>query len=178
VLANCIGAIIQVKERKADRIWPRMARSSLNTGTRRRLLRTWWNTQRMTETPEPKQPEPSTGGGVFGNLPDARPGTRSPRRNKAAKGKAAPATKAKAAGKSKPKAAAKPKPKAPKAAPAPSPPPPPSAAEEKRQAAEERPGGLADVAWAGIAVAAEAATLGVRLASRAIEAVRGNPERD
>jgi hypothetical protein len=124
----------------------------------------------MSETPEPKQPEPSTGGGVFGNLPDARPGTRSPRRNKAAKGKAAPATKA--------KAAAKPKPKAPKAAPAPSPPPPPSAAEEKRQAAEERPGGLADVAWAGIAVAAEAATLGVRLASRAIEAVRGNPERD
>jgi hypothetical protein len=170
VLANCIGAIFQVNERKADRIWPRMARSSLNTGTRRRLLRTWWNTQPMSETPEPKQPEPSTGGGVFGNLPDARPGTRSPRRNKAAKGKAAPATKA--------KAAAKPKPKAPKAAPAPSPPPPPSAAEEKRQAAEERPGGLADVAWAGIAVAAEAATLGVRLASRAIEAVRGNPERD
>jgi hypothetical protein len=124
----------------------------------------------MTDTPDPKQPEPSPAGGVFGNLPDARPGTRSPRRDKAAKGKAAPATKA--------KAAAKRKPKAPKAAPAPPPPPPPSAVEEERQAAAEQPGGLADVAWAGIAVAAEAATLGVRLASRAIEAVRGNSERD
>ena len=43
---------------------------------------------------------------------------------------------------------------------------------------EQQPGGLDDVAWAGVAVAAEAATIGVRLASRAIEAVRGNSERD
>jgi hypothetical protein len=33
-------------------------------------------------------------------------------------------------------------------------------------------GGLEDLAWAGIAAAAEAATIGVRLASRAMEAVR------
>jgi hypothetical protein len=33
-------------------------------------------------------------------------------------------------------------------------------------------GGVEEVAWAGITVAAEAATLGVRLVSRALEAVR------
>jgi hypothetical protein len=32
--------------------------------------------------------------------------------------------------------------------------------------------GIEDVAWAGVTVAAEAATLGVRLVSRALEAVR------
>lgn len=127
----------------------------------------------MTETSEPDEAKPDTQAGVFGNLPDARPGTRSPRRGGAAKAKAA--TSAKATAKPKPKA--KSKPKAPKSAPrtdAPPPPPP----EHQRPAAQQQPGGLADVAWAGIAVAAEAATIGVRLASRAIEAVRGNPERD
>ena len=34
----------------------------------------------MSEKPEPSKPEPAAQGGVFGNLPDARPGTRSPRR--------------------------------------------------------------------------------------------------
>ena len=38
-------------------------------------------------------------------------------------------------------------------------------------------GGVEDLAWAGIAVAAEAATLGVRLLSRAVEAVRKPPDR-
>ena len=38
-------------------------------------------------------------------------------------------------------------------------------------------GGLEDLAWAGIAAAAEAATLGVRLATRAMEAVRDAVER-
>jgi hypothetical protein len=37
--------------------------------------------------------------------------------------------------------------------------------------------GVEDVAWAGITVAAEAATLGVRLLSRAVEAVRKPTER-
>ncbi len=133
----------------------------------------------MTEKPEPSKAESAAQSGVFGNLPDARPGTRSPRRTSAAKAK----TQAKPAAKAATKA--KPKPKRPtptetpkaKASPAGSAPPPPRAA-EPQSGGQPQPGGLADVAWAGIAVAAEAATIGVRLASRAIEAVRGTPERD
>jgi hypothetical protein len=112
-----------------------------------------------------EQPEPETGteapaaGGVFGNLPGSRPGTRSPRRGSAA-------------AKSKPKA--KPSVK-------PGPRPAPEAKTAPRDAgpapADEPGGGLEDIAWAGVAAAAEAATLGVRLASRAIEALRGNSER-
>jgi hypothetical protein len=138
----------------------------------------------MSDEPESSKTEPPTQGGVFGNLPDARPGTRSPRRTSAAKAGGNAKTKGKqranAAAKATatPRANAKAKP-APKAAPAAKPPPPrPDAAEPRRPAPEQQPGGLADVAWAGIAVAAEAATIGVRLASRAIEAVRGNTERD
>ncbi len=128
--------------------------------------------------------EPTDQGGIFGKLPDSRPGTRSPRRASAAKteAKAKPASKAKAGAKprakAKPRAAPKRQPAAtpkttPPRGPAPSRPPDPD-----RPLAEQTPGGLGDIAWAGIAVAAEAATIGVRLASRAIEAVRGNPERD
>ena len=116
--------------------------------------------------------EPKDEGGIFGKLPDSRPGTRSPRRANAAQ-----ATK-----KAAPKARAKPKPKAaPKRAAPKKPPPepaPPRPAEPSRPIADQTPGGIGDIAWAGIAVAAEAATIGVRLASRAIEAVRGNPEKD
>ena len=43
--------------------------------------------------------------------------------------------------------------------------------------AEPEHGGVEDLAWAGIAVAAEAATLGVRLLSRAVEAVRKPADR-
>ena len=136
----------------------------------------------MTDQPEPNEPKPDTQAGVFGNLPDARPGTRSPRRDGASKRngakKAPAATKAKAATNAQAKAtpkAAKPK----VAKPAPRADAPPAAPREpQRPVGEQQPGGLADVAWAGIAVAAEAATIGVRLASRAIEAVRGNSERD
>jgi hypothetical protein len=133
--------------------------------------------ERMTETPQPKQPESDSQGGVFGNLPDARPGTRSPRRASSSKPKAAPKAKS-AAAKAKPAAKPKATPKPPQAARPVDPPPPPRPADPERPIADQQPGGLADVAWAGIAVAAEAATLGVRLASRAIEAVRGNSERD
>ena len=122
--------------------------------------------------------EPKDEGGIFGKLPDSRPGTRSPRRDnaKAATKKAAPSAKPKAA---KPKAA-KPKASMPKSVPkaAPRETPPARPAEPTRPLADQTPGGLGDIAWAGIAVAAEAATIGVRLASRAIEAVRGNPEKD
>jgi outer membrane biosynthesis protein TonB len=108
-------------------------------------------------------------GSVFGNLPDSRPGTRSPRRNRGAKTEAKP----KGTPKPKPKAATKPKPKA---APKPAPAAKPKAAPERDPARQEAGGGIEDLAWAGVAAAAEAATLGVRLASRAIEALRGNPE--
>ncbi len=43
--------------------------------------------------------------------------------------------------------------------------------------AEEGVAGLEELAWAGIAVTAEAATLGVRLMSRALDAARRATER-
>ena len=120
------------------------------------------------ETPETKPsaaPE-----GVFGNLPGTRPGTRSPRR-RSGNGSTKPAdTEKHQAG--------------------PSPPPPPPAPAEPPPAAErEAPvtadtGGspqissVEDLAWAGIAVAAQAATVGVRFASRALEAARKSVDRD
>jgi hypothetical protein len=121
--------------------------------------------------------EPGTGaeapaaGGVFGNLPGSRPGTRSPRRGSTAAARGDGGKRA-ASAKSKPKAkpSVKPRPR-----------PAPEAKTASRDAgpapADEPGGGLEDIAWAGVAAAAEAATLGVRLASRAIEALRGNSER-
>ena len=125
----------------------------------------------MPETPpDPADPEAATTpGSVFGNLPDSRPGGRSPRRDATRKPRAA---KAAAKPRAKASTATKPKPKpGPAAAPRPSPPPPEPAAEP------ESGGGLEDIAWAGVAAAAEAATLGIRLANRALEALRGNPEK-
>jgi hypothetical protein len=50
--------------------------------------------------------------------------------------------------------------------------------EPDRDAEADREGnGLEDLAWAGVAAAAEAATIGVRLASRAMEALRDSVER-
>ncbi len=126
-------------------------------------------------TPDRENPAPASGDrGVFGNLPSERPGVRSPRRGE---GKS---TKAKAGGTRSKKVApvgakaAKPAP----SAPAKAPPPPPRPAREQPppqrapEAAESGRGSVEEVAWAGITVAAEAATLGVRLVSRALEAVR------
>ena len=115
-------------------------------------------------------------GGIFGKLPDSRPGTRSPRRGAGDKAKPKPAATAKT--KAKPKAAPKRQPAAAPKVKAPREPAPPRPPDPERPLADQTPGGLGDIAWAGIAVAAEAATLGVRLASRAIDAVRGNSERD
>jgi hypothetical protein len=125
-------------------------------------------------------------GGVFGNLPDSRPGTRSPRRDAATRKRAAGGTsEANAAGAPrtpKPRRSA-PRRAAPRAQPrSPSKP----EAELEQRGAPEQPepgqptaegdapggGGLEDLAWAGVAAAAEAATIGVRLASRAMEALR------
>ncbi len=110
-------------------------------------------------------------GSVFGNLPDARPGGRSPRRDAAAKPRKAakPAAKRpakpKTTAKAATKASAKPRPK-----PAPTP-------GEAATAERESGNGLEDIAWAGVAAAAEAATVGVRLLSKTIETLRGNSER-
>ena len=133
------------------------------------------------ERSEQRPPE----GGIFGKLPDSRPGTRSPRRRSGAERAKASAAKASKQPAAKAKAASKPKPK-PEAAKRPSPVSlkPETAAKVEpsrppREAAAEPEGGrgLEDLAWAGVAVAAEAATVGVRIASKAIEALRGSQER-
>jgi hypothetical protein len=110
------------------------------------------------ETPTDEEPRPE---GVFGNLPRARPGKRSPRRGAGSERTARPAAEP--------------------------PPDPPTAARAAAQADAEPPDpasgdeprdrGLEDLAWAGVAAAAEAATLGIRLANRALGAVRKPPER-
>ena len=105
-------------------------------------------------------------GGVFGKLPASRPGTRSPRRS------------------TTPKAAAKPKADArPARNPDPEPQPPrreragPAEPEAADEPLAEQGGGIDDLAWAGVAAVAEAATLGVRLANRAFGALRDSVDR-
>jgi len=128
----------------------------------------------MTEEHKTEPEGDDSPGSVFGTLPDSRPGSRSPRR-RSGKGGGAAKAKAKPAAKAKPKRAAKPK-AAPRPRAAPKPPPSAPPEREREPAAAARGGGLEDLAWAGVAAAAEAATLGVRLASRAIESLRGNSE--
>jgi hypothetical protein len=115
------------------------------------------------------QDEPS----VFGNLPRTRPGARSPRRDQAA------AARDRAEAKRE------------QVSEAPSPEDDaerilagsrPAAREQEGPAdaspdgGEDDRGGLEELAWAGVAAAAEAATLGVRLANRAMESLRGGSE--
>jgi hypothetical protein len=112
--------------------------------------------------------------GVFGNLPSTRPAVRSPRRG-AAKNPAGAGAAAEVAGK-RSQPAGQPKRSVPRP---PRRPPParPPAAEPETPAAGAEHGSVEELAWAGIAVAAEAATLGVRLLSRAVEAVRKPADR-
>ena len=117
--------------------------------------------------------------GVFGNLPSTRPGSRSPRRradpaeSEQPKGsgetepKPAPEAPAPSRAKAKPAAAAR---ETPPAEPQPDPP-----AEPQSPAAGIH--GVEDLAWAGVAVAAQTATAGVRFASRALEAARKSIDR-
>jgi hypothetical protein len=112
---------------------------------------------------------------VFGNLPDARPGVRSPRRDRersASRGAGAPAAARAYRGAGRGRSSAPRRQAAP-------PPPEEAAAGAPRDEPAPAPerGGVEDLAWAGIAVAAEAATLGVRLLSRAMEAVRKPADR-
>jgi hypothetical protein len=122
----------------------------------------------MAEEAPETNPQPESEG-VFGNLPGTRPGSRSPRRGNTAGESAAPA-----AGGSR-------------AVPPPPPPPPadpPPATEREAPAAgtpdagQQRIASVEDLAWAGVAVAAQAATVGIRLASRALEAARKSVDRD
>lgn len=109
--------------------------------------------------------------GVFGNLPSSRPGARSPRRTAAGNGaptKAVPA----AARRAKPRPAPPPPRANPPRPPAPDPPTTPEAREPGQRIASPE-----DLAWAGIAVAAQAATVGVKVASRAMDAVRKSLDR-
>ena len=115
-------------------------------------------------------------GGVFGNLPGSRPAVRSPRRGDAG---GAAGGGAKAAG-GQSGSAAQPEPTVPQSPRGGSTRPPgrsPEAEPESPPPAGAEHGGVEDLAWAGIAVAAEAATLGVRLLSRAVEAVRKPADR-
>jgi hypothetical protein len=110
--------------------------------------------------------------GLFGRLPRSRPGTRSPRR---ATGAAAGRRGEEAA-----EAETPPPPAASGGARRPQPtsrPGHPAAQPSDDAAAEGQAAGLEELAWAGIAITAEAATLGVRLATRAIEAARKATER-
>ena len=134
-----------------------------------------WNT--MHDEPTTNREQPSRRAlddrGVFGNLPSARPGMRSPRRGdgrvEEAEAGGAKSTKPCAGGRQgrKPAPKAPPPPRRPQLATS-----PPSRSPRRRPSGGER-GGVEELAWAGIAVAAEAATLGVRLAEpRRSEAVR------
>jgi hypothetical protein len=118
--------------------------------------------------------------GVFGNLPRARPGVRSPRRDagkSSAKPRKAATQRSKAGSRTTPRAKrAAPRPATAPPRPTPSEPPPP-AGSGGEEAGSARGGGVEELAWAGITVAAEAATLGVRLLGRAVEAVRRPPDR-
>jgi hypothetical protein len=117
-------------------------------------------------------------GGVFGNLPGRRPAVRSPRRGDAGAA-AGGGGGAKAAGRQS-GSAAQPEPsvlRSPRAGSSRPPGRSPEAEPESPPPAGAEHGGVEDLAWAGIAVAAEAATLGVRLLSRAVEAVRKPTDR-
>jgi len=69
------------------------------------------------------------------------------------------------------------KPRTPRPPPSRSDAPPRARPEPEPQSERSGVGGVEDMAWAGIAAAAEAATLGVRLATKAFEAVRKDADR-
>lgn len=112
--------------------------------------------------------------GVFGNLPSTRPGSRSPRRRGSAEPEEAGAEAApvQASESTSPEPASH----APTEANAPEEPEPPQPTADPLA---PQPGihGVEDLAWAGVAVAAQAATAGIRFTSRALEAARKSIDR-
>lgn len=136
---------------------------------------------RMSENDDTREPTPeasraSGDEGLFSQLPRTRPGRRSPRRGSTATaGPATPAEPARKPAAMRAAAAAANVPEAQQRSPEPEPDagPPPQPPPE----GDELPAGIEDLAWAGIAVSAEAATLGVRLLGRAFDAARKAAER-
>jgi hypothetical protein len=116
--------------------------------------------------------------GVFGNLPSTRPGSRSPRRRDT---KAEETSAADAAEIAEP--VAPPEPEAQAAEPPPEPEAEPEYEADPPQPIEDplapQPSihGVEDLAWAGVAVVAQAATAGIRFTSRALEAARKSIDR-
>ena len=112
--------------------------------------------------------------GVFGNLPSKRPGSRSPRRRET-----------KGEGDAQPEANVDDATKAPETPPEPA---PVAAEPETPEPEPPEPGddplapqpaiqGVEDLAWAGVAVVAQAATAGIRFTSRALDAARKSIDR-
>jgi hypothetical protein len=125
--------------------------------------------------PEAKSAGADSPEGVFGNLPSARPGSRSPRRRGTdAEKDVAGAT----------PAAPEPDPVTAKPEPDPQPerdmpegeadPPQPN---DDPLAPQPSIHGVEDLAWAGVAVVAQAATAGIRFTSKALEAARKSIDR-
>ena len=115
--------------------------------------------------------------GVFGNLPSTRPGSRSPRRRNT-DAETTPADDAQEV--AEPSAPPEPEP-AQSAEPPPAPEPenepdPPQPIEDPL-APQPSIQGVEDLAWAGVAVVAQAATAGIRFTSRALEAARKSIDR-
>jgi hypothetical protein len=98
-------------------------------------------------TEEDHAEDPLEQRGVFGSLPDSRPALRSPRRRGGEQAGGAET------------------------------PPPVARSEAPEPEARAGGGSVEDLAWTGIAVAAEAATLGVRLLTRAVDAVHRPADR-
>jgi hypothetical protein len=132
------------------------------------------DSEQIPSKPEPDE-QPAEQGSVFGNLPGSRPGVRSPRRGQSRGAGRAGGTTAKSTGRQpRPTTKRGRSPRGPAAQPREGP-----IAREPAAPAETETEhcGIEDLAWAGVAVAAEAATLGVRLLSRAVEAVRKPADR-
>jgi outer membrane biosynthesis protein TonB len=114
--------------------------------------------------------------GVFGNLPSTRPGSRSPRRRHAEAEKGSQGTEPEAAEPApepKPEPEPEPEPVSQTQAPEPEPPQP----SEDPLAPQPSIQGVEDLAWAGVAVVAQAATAGIRFTSKALEAARKSIDR-
>ena len=127
----------------------------------------------MTENGPDAVPESDDGPeGVFGNLPSKRPGSRSPRRRGAEGENEAPEPES-AAPEPTPAEANEPAPPEPVAEPEPEPPQP----TEDPLAPQPGIHGVEDLAWAGVAVVAQAATAGIRFTSKALEAARKSIDR-